>query len=143
MAKSSRNNRGRLSKHGMNWIRPEKRLAIYIRESLACLWCGRGVEDGVRLTLDHYTTNHDGGDNSHTNLFTACAKCNSTRKNLTVEAYAEVVADSMGNALSAAVIIESIQHQLTRPIDVRAAQALIISRGGLQAALGKTLLKSA
>lgn len=132
------NNRGRLSKHGMNWIRPVKRLAIYLRDSLACVWCGRGIEDDIRLTLDHYTASVEGGDNAHTNLFTACVVCNSTRRHRSVEAFAEVMSDRMGGALSAATIIESIQHQLTLPIDVKAADALMAKRGGFTAALQKT-----
>ena len=38
---------------GMNWIRKEKRLSIYLRDGLACVWCGQAVEDGIKLTLDH------------------------------------------------------------------------------------------
>ncbi|KKK72946.1 hypothetical protein LCGC14_2898780, partial [marine sediment metagenome] len=34
---------------GMNWIRPEKRLAIYLRDGLACCYCGATVEDGTKL----------------------------------------------------------------------------------------------
>ena len=46
--------RGLGSKYqGMNWLRPEKRLAIYIRDGLACAYCGEGIEDGATLTLDH------------------------------------------------------------------------------------------
>lgn len=30
---------------GMNWIRKDKRLAIYMRDGMACVYCG--------LTLDH------------------------------------------------------------------------------------------
>lgn len=131
------NNRGRLSKHGMNWLWRPTRLAIYLRDSLACLWCGRGVEDDVTLTVDHYTPNSQGGDNRHTNLFTACSGCNSSRKDLSVEAFAEAVEARMGGALSAATIIESIQLQLTLPIDTKTAREMIAARGGLTAALRK------
>ena len=48
---------------GMNWLRPEKRLAIYLRDGLACCYCGSGVEDGVKLTLDHLTPHSQGGTN--------------------------------------------------------------------------------
>jgi len=37
---------------GMNWIRKEKRLAIYLRDGLACGYCGQSIEDGAKLTLD-------------------------------------------------------------------------------------------
>jgi hypothetical protein len=48
---------------GMNWIRQEKRLAIYLRDGLACCWCGFTVEDGVRFTLDHIVPRQMGGGN--------------------------------------------------------------------------------
>jgi 5-methylcytosine-specific restriction endonuclease McrA len=38
---------------GMNWIRQEKRLAIYLRDGLACGYCGDSVENGAKLSLDH------------------------------------------------------------------------------------------
>lgn len=61
-------------RHGMNWIRQEKRLSIYMRDSFSCLYCGARVEqEGVILTLDH--VKHDGG-NHETNLVTACMDCN-------------------------------------------------------------------
>lgn len=30
---------------GMNWIRQEKRYAIYLRDGLACVWCKATIED--------------------------------------------------------------------------------------------------
>lgn len=61
-------------KHGMNWIRQEKRLSLYMRDHFACLYCGKGVEDdNVVLTLDHVL--HRGG-NDASNLVTACLECN-------------------------------------------------------------------
>ena len=57
---------------GMNWIRKEKRLAIYLRDGLACCFCGEGVEDGAKLTLDHLTPHSHGGTNGAENLATAC-----------------------------------------------------------------------
>jgi len=64
-------------RHGMHWIRDEKRLALYMRDSFACLYCGAGVEDeGVMLSLDH--VRHRGG-NHHTNLVTACMDCNGAK----------------------------------------------------------------
>ena len=30
--------------NGSKWIRPEKRMAIYLRDGLACVYCGEGVE---------------------------------------------------------------------------------------------------
>lgn len=62
-------------KHGMNWIRQEKRLSIYMRDGFACLYCGTGIEqdEGLRLTLDH-VKHWEGNDAS--NLVTCCPGCN-------------------------------------------------------------------
>ena len=44
--------RGTPEYQGMNWIRQDKRLAIYLRDGLACAWCGNGVENGAKLPLE-------------------------------------------------------------------------------------------
>ena len=31
--------------HGMNWLPKARRLAIYLRDGLACAYCGASVED--------------------------------------------------------------------------------------------------
>lgn len=67
---------------GMNWIRLEKRLAIYHRDAFDCVWC-RGVfpldERGYGLTLDHL----DGAaGNDEANLVTACHFCNTSRNDM-------------------------------------------------------------
>ena len=56
------------NKHGMNWVTPHKRLAIYIRDGLACTWCGRPVEAGAQLTLDHLKPRKRGGGNHERNF---------------------------------------------------------------------------
>ena len=63
----------------MNWIRKEKRLAIYLRDGLACAYCGESVEDGAKLTLDHLKAHNHGGSNDADNLVTCCHRCNSAR----------------------------------------------------------------
>jgi len=64
-----------------NWIRPKTRLAIYMRDGLACVYCGRGLEDGILLTLDHVKPKGKHGmNNAASNLVTACKECND-RKN--------------------------------------------------------------
>ena len=39
-----------MNRYGRNWIRPEKRRALYLRDGLACVYCGDSLEDGARLT---------------------------------------------------------------------------------------------
>lgn len=65
---------------GMNWIRQEKRLAIYLRDGMACAYCGATIEGGATLSLDHLTPHVAGGSNHESNLITCCTLCNSQRQ---------------------------------------------------------------
>jgi len=76
-----------------NWIRKDKRLAIYLRDGEACIWCGHTLEDGAELTLDHLIPCELGGDNSEKNLVTACRSCNCSRRDLTVRQWLVVLKD--------------------------------------------------
>ena len=71
---------GRRKGQGSKWIRPDKRLAIYLRDGMACAYCGAGVEEsGKPLTLDHLLPCSKGGGNHEGNLVTCCHSCNSKR----------------------------------------------------------------
>jgi hypothetical protein len=73
---------------GAKWCWPATRLAIYLRDGLACVWCSWSVEDGASLTLDHLTPHCRGGSNAPTNLVTACKRCNDTRGAASAAAWA-------------------------------------------------------
>jgi hypothetical protein len=60
---------------GMNWIRKDKRLAIYMRDHGRCVYC----ESQRDLSLDHLRTVSRGGNNEASNLVTACQSCNAER----------------------------------------------------------------
>lgn len=78
---------------GMNWIRKEKRLAIYLRDGMACVYCGAAVEDEhTVLTLDHLRPRSKGGCNSETNLVTCCHRCNSNRQDRPVAEFIRAAA---------------------------------------------------
>ena len=119
----------------MNWIRPAKRLAIYLRDGLACVWCGEGIEDGAKLTLDHILPHSRGGKNGATNLVTACHRCNSARGARTLAAFADAAASYLDHDVQASTIVARIQIMRRRPLDVPAAKALMSRRGGFTAAL--------
>lgn len=74
--------------NGAKWCRHSTRLAIYLRDGLACVWCDWTVEDGASLTLDHLTPYSKGGTNAPHNLVTACKRCNDTRGNKSVVEFA-------------------------------------------------------
>lgn len=120
---------------GMNWIRKERRLAVYIRDGLACAYCDRGIEDGIKLTLDHLTPYVQGGSNDPTNLVTCCSFCNSSRGARDWKVFAKSVAAYLNHGVQAKRIIAHITATIKRPLDVAAAKNLIAQRGGFTAAL--------
>lgn len=120
---------------GMNWIRPEKRLAIYLRDGLACCYCGAGVEEEAKLTLDHLRPHKSGGSNEPTNLVTCCHRCNSSRGARSWKGFAANVAAYINHGATAEAIIGHIMATRKRTLDVPAAKALMAARGGFTAAM--------
>ncbi len=118
---------------GGKWIRPERRLAIYLRDGLACVYCGSGVEDGAQLSLDHVHPHSHGGGNETTNLVTACRRCNSSRGNRSVAAFAKAVAKYLD--MDSRVITRRVARQCQRPADTATAKELLARRGTLTAAI--------
>lgn len=119
----------------MNWIRQSKRLAIYLRDGLSCIWCGRTIEDGIRLTLDHVIPRSHHGSNHETNLITSCLPCNAKRKHWSVSVFAFHLSRATGGAVAAADIVEAVRYACRQPIDVVTAEEIIRRRGGLAAFL--------
>ena len=120
---------------GMNWIRKEKRLAIYLRDGLACAYCGAGVEDSERLTLDHLKPYSNGGKNDQTNLVTCCLRCNSVRGNRPWQRFCTDVATYLDHSIHPQEIVNHIVKTSRRPINVPMAKTIIKRRGGFAAAL--------
>lgn len=62
------------------WIRPDLRLAIYLRDRNTCAYCGCSLKRVhlMERTLDHVYPDYE--DNSPGNLVTACKGCNSAKK---------------------------------------------------------------
>jgi hypothetical protein len=112
----------------MNWIRKEKRLAIYLRDGLACAYCGSSIEDGYQLTLDHLTPYSEGSSNKETNLVTCCSKCNSSRGTRDWREFALSVGQYI--EVSGADIISHIRECISRKLDVKEAKGIIARRGG-------------
>lgn len=129
------NDRGCNGSHGMNWIRKERRLAIYLRDGMACCWCGLTIEDGIRLTLDHAIPRSRGGSNESTNLFTACIGCNGQRKHYSIAVFARQMQTRFAGNVSAFDLIQHIQHTMKRQIDVAGAQIVMRRRGGYARAM--------
>lgn len=106
--------------NGSKWIRPEKRLAIYLRDGFICAYCGRSLKGAEPhdLTLDHLLPRSTGGGNDATNLVTACGNCNYSRQDRPWIDYAT------GGARDR---IEQLRHQ---PLNLPLAKALIAGTAG-------------
>lgn len=120
---------------GSKWIRREKRLAIYLRDGMACAWCGMGIEDGIRLTLDHLIPHIHGGSNEATNLVTSCLTCNSSRGDRPIIEFACAVAQYKNHDLTWDSVLDHITDCIERPLDLTAAKLLIERRGSWSAVL--------
>lgn len=120
---------------GAKWIRREKRLAIYLRDGLACAYCGASLEDGMLLTLDHIKPYTNGGSNHESNLVTCCHKCNSSRADRPVAEFARAVAEYVNHGVTAEDILCHVNNTRRRKLDVTAAKRMITRRGGYAAAI--------
>lgn len=72
------------------WIRPDKRLAIYLRDGFRCLYCCRNLHGAAPtdITLDHIRCRANGGMNHESNLVTACRACNCSRQDKPLNRFA-------------------------------------------------------
>lgn len=113
---------------GMNWISQHKRLAIYMRDGLACCYCGASCEE-AKLTLDHIKPYSKGGSNHETNLVTCCHRCNSSRGNRTYTKFAADVAKYLNHGVVAKEIISHIKNTSRRVLDLNTAKQLVVRRG--------------
>lgn len=129
--------RGKGNYQGMNWITQEKRLAIYLRDGLACSYCGIGVESGATLSLDHIIPHSKGGSNAETNLVTCCTRCNSSRGDRDVEIFIPAVAGYINHGVTSEQITTHITNCTTRDLKSFKVQAkqMIELRGSAAKAL--------
>jgi hypothetical protein len=122
---------------GMNWIRKDLRLAVYLRDGMACMWCGATLEEGVQLTLDHVIPHSHGGDNAVSNLVCSCQKCNSSRGNRAAVAFAKATAGYVNHGVTAKAILSAITHHVA--LDIKPfrteAKTILSRRPSWQAAL--------
>lgn len=121
----------------MNWITQHKRLAIYLRDGLACAYCGDAVENGAQLTLDHVRCHVNGGTNDATNLVTCCHRCNSSRGKRSVKVFAAHVAGYLNHGVKAAEITGHVKDCCKRPLNVAAAKTMIAKRGSCAKVLAR------
>lgn len=106
---------------GMNWIRQEKRLAIYLRDNFTCQHCGLDLQtikpgDGIRIELDHIDPVSRGGTNEARNLVTSCSKCNLLHS------------DNLIQELWGWMRLAQLKEQATKPLNVHLAKQVLAER---------------
>jgi hypothetical protein len=88
MTKEQRQSKdGKFRKCG--WLKKNKRLALYLRDSFTCAFCGinmRGM-DARLITVDHLTPRAKKGTNKETNLTTACLRCNCQKQDKSLPSF--------------------------------------------------------
>lgn len=74
-----------------NKIRKSLRLAIYLRDGMACVYCKRNLKTAApaELSVDHIICRSHGGKDTADNLVLACNRCNSSRQNKTLVQFAD------------------------------------------------------
>jgi 5-methylcytosine-specific restriction endonuclease McrA len=72
------------------WIRKDKRLAIYMRDGMKCVYCGKFFDRNL-LTLDHIKPRDKGGTNDSRNLITSCWSCNSKKQNKRIDFFVKQI----------------------------------------------------
>lgn len=122
---------------GMNWIRQEKRLAIYLRDGCACVYCGATIETGAILSLDHLKPHSKGGNNHESNLITCCKSCNDRRNNRSLSTWIRIVAAYVNHGITADDIRADIRRLTSRKLSKFRVEAkrLIARRGSAAKAL--------
>jgi len=122
-------------RHGMNWITQVKRLAIYLRDGLACAYCGEGIEQNASLTLDHVKAARKRGSNSERNLVSACSRCNMAKGRRDVRDFGRALAEYLNHTVTADQIIDHVNSQTRKSLPIAQARELIESRGSAAKAL--------
>lgn len=129
IATTAKANNSREKKQGMNWITQVKRLAIYLRDGLACAYCGASIAEGAQLSLDHIQPYSKGGSNEAENLVTCCTRCNSSRGNRSVNVFVKSVAAYINHGTTPAAILMHIKNCRRRALDTKQAKELIAKQG--------------
>jgi hypothetical protein len=113
--------------HGMNWITQRKRIAIYLRDGLACVYCGASLES-EQMSIDHIRPRSKGGSNSATNLVTACLKCNRCRGDRHIDLWLDIVAQYRNYDVTATELRKHIRNCTRRVLPTNEAKIVLANR---------------
>ncbi len=98
------------------------RIALFVRDRGACVYCGATYQNGAQLTGDHVVSRKRGGSDKIENLVTACRPCNEDKAHFSLAAYLFELRDRGQNT---AGIAERVAAAQATPIDWVAVAAAL------------------
>lgn len=110
-------------------ISEKLRYQILERDGHRCVSCGRGVQEGIRLQVDHITPVDWGGKTEPSNLETLCDECNRGKKNWLSKASKEVMQEVISHE-TVESRIEALFNGMPNQ-DVPSAMIRLVSRNAL------------
>jgi 5-methylcytosine-specific restriction endonuclease McrA len=105
------------------------RYLILHRDGFRCKACGRGSDDGVKLTIDHIIPVDWGGGNEELNLQTLCMECNEGKKAWVAGAPSQVMKEILAKP-SVESRIEALFDSFPNE-DISSTKIQLVSKGAL------------
>lgn len=110
------------------------RVAVFVRDRGACVYCGATYQAGAKLTVDHVVSRKRGGGDDFDNLVAACRSCNEDKTHFSLGAYLFELADRGASPAQTGAIAARVKAACEAPIawpEVPAALALYRRTGQL------------
>jgi len=113
--------------HGMNWITQQKRIAIYLRDGLACAYCGDTLEE-AQMSIDHIKPRSKGGSNAASNLITSCLKCNQCRGDRPINLWLDIVVQYRNYDITVVELQKHIRNCTRRVLPMAEAKVVLANK---------------
>lgn len=110
-------------------ISEKVRYQVFSRDAFRCKACGRGADNGVKLTVDHVTPVDWGGTNEMSNLITLCEECNRGKKAWVNSVPSQVMKEIMDKPTveqRIEVLFDKFPNQ-----DIQSTMIQLVSKGAL------------
>ena len=107
----------------------EHRLALFLRDGLACVYCGNGIESGTQLTLDFIKRPSNGGRCSDSNMVTSCVRCNAARGTRNLRDFRKALTEFREDGTTWKEIATYVRNCARRGAAIKKAKAVLAKRG--------------
>jgi HNH endonuclease len=115
---------------GHHWIRDDKRLAIWLRDGLKCVYC-QSTAVPTDACVEHVHAFERGGSNHQSNLVTSCQRCNSRKGDLPLRRFARRIGGDVEGMDEIVARVARFTSRQLRPYRIKAKQ--LIARHGTAA----------